>query len=352
MSAFCRFLRNLQKFAYSTIRSTICLVFSGLRSLPFSSLCSSSGACSQTLLRSHSFHENVITASGVRTSSPVQVRHQGKAGCHNQLSDRFLAPQNSRSSTGFMTPGKASPITSTQLGGLASRRYFLMHIPMKHTPTLGHSASFLDSVCVCASHNTPLPQFLPLFFPPCQGSMFGSVSYTPTFHVSWLRPLGTSSKWSLAQSPFSCSTLYLSWRVGNLNMDTLSVISVEHDIQKYFCRTGRQHSPLSDLLADSKNAPSLAAEMGTWARGLPSAPVRRSSQVAPPALRPLLDTWRCVTIQHRLRGSWRRVRVQRRQCVCNRPWLLWSRGDRWQWRASPVALSWWPAGPSWRQVWF
>ena len=47
MSAFCRFLRNLQKFAYSTIRSTICLVFSGLRSLPFSSLRSSSGTFSQ-----------------------------------------------------------------------------------------------------------------------------------------------------------------------------------------------------------------------------------------------------------------------------------------------------------------
>ena len=49
MSAFCRFLRNLQKFAYSTIRSTICLVFSGLRSLPFSSLRSSSGTFSQDL---------------------------------------------------------------------------------------------------------------------------------------------------------------------------------------------------------------------------------------------------------------------------------------------------------------
>ena len=257
MSAFCRFARNLQKFAYSTILSTICLVFSGLRSLPFSSLCSSSGTCSQDPSPFSFVPRERYHRFWCQTSSPVRVRHQGKAGCHNQLSDRFLAPQNSRSSTGSMTPGVASPITSTQLGGLASSRYFLVHIPMEHTPTLSHSASFLDSVCVCASHNTPLPQLPPLFFPPCQGSKFGPVSYTPTFHVSWLRPLGTgvlycyaSSKWSLAQSPFSCSTLYLSWRVGNLNVDTLSVISVEHDIQKYFCRTGRQHSPLSDLLAD------------------------------------------------------------------------------------------------------
>ena len=97
------------------------------------------------------------------------------------------------------------------------------------------------------------------------------MSYTPTFHVSWLRPLGTgvlycypSSKWSLAQSPFSCSTLYLSWRVGNLHIDTLSGISVEHDIQKYFCRTSRQHSPLSDLLADSKM---LRLSQWGWALG-------------------------------------------------------------------------------------
>ena len=249
----------------------------------------------KTLLRSHSFHENVITASGVRTSSPVQVRHQGKAGCHNQLSDRFLAPQNSRSSTGFMTPGEASPITSTQLGGLASRRYFLMHIPMKHTPALGHSASFLDSVCVCASHNTPLPQLPPLFFPPCQGIKFGPVSYTPTFHVSWLRPLGTgvlycyaSSKWSLAQSPFSCSTLYLSWRVGNLNMDTLSVISVEHDIQKYFCRTGRQHSPLSDLLADSKM---LRLSQPGWALGREASHQHQSDGPPKSLLRPCGPFW-------------------------------------------------------------
>ena len=97
-----------------------------------------------------------------------------------------------------------------------------------------------------------------------------------------------SSKWSFAQSTFSCSTLHLSWRVGNLNMDTLSVISVEHDIQKYFCRTGRQRSPLSDLLADTKM---LRLSQPRWALGREASHQHQSDGPPKSLLRPCGPFW-------------------------------------------------------------
>ena len=259
-----------------------------------------------------------------------------------------------------MTPGEASPITSTQLGGLASRRYFLMHIPMKHTPTLGHSASFLDSVCVCASHNTPLPQLPPLFFPPCQGSKFGPVSYTPTFHVSWLRPLGDRGTLLLCQFEvvFSAVSVFL--------LHALPQLARWQPQHGHSLRYQRRARHPEVLLSYRSAALSIVGPPG----GLKKCSVSRSRDghlgarppiSTSPTVLPSRSCGPAAPSGHvALRNDTTSTsRVMATSTSTTTPMRMQSprgsfgaEGTRWQWRASPVALFWWPAGPSWRQVWF
>ena len=184
-----------------------------------------------------------------------------------------------------MKPGEASPITSTQLGGLASRRYFLMHIPMKHTP-IWVILRLSSTPCVCAHRTTHLfPSFLPFSFLLARGVSLVHVS------CELAKPLRDRGSLLLCQFEvvFSAVSVFLLHA-----LPQLARWQPQHGHTLRYQRRARIVGPPGGL----KNAPSLAAGMGTWARGLPSAPVRQSSQVAPPALRPLLDTWRCVTVQH------------------------------------------------------
>ena len=114
-SAVCRFLRNLQKFAYSTIRSTICLVFSGLRSLPICSLplvvWSLLSRPSSVLTRSRERHHRFWGQD-----IPSRSRQTPRQSWMPQSAQRsLLSTTEFQKLDGFMTPDEKCPVTSTQL---------------------------------------------------------------------------------------------------------------------------------------------------------------------------------------------------------------------------------------------
>ena len=164
MSAFCRFLRNLQKFAYSTIRSTICLVFSGLRSLTFSSLRSSSGTCSQD----------------PPPFSFVPRERYHRFWCQDILSRSSQTPRQSwmpqsaqRSLLGTTEFQKLHGVHDARRGEsyhVNSTRWTRVQSLLSHAHSYGthsDSGSFcvFPRLCVCALRTTHLfPSFLPFSF--------------------------------------------------------------------------------------------------------------------------------------------------------------------------------------------
>ena len=225
-----------------------------------------------------------------------------------------------------------------------SRRNFLTHVPMKHTPTLCLSASFLDSVCALRTTHL-FPGFLPFFFFFCQGKNCGPASHTPTFHVIWLRSLQTGALHCYAgRSGIWCSPHFPappSTTAGALATSTRTLSPVSASSTTSRSTSGvRLGSALRCWTSwrTQKMLRHSQPRWDTWARSLPPSSVAPSGPVA---LRN--DTTTTSRVMATSTSTTTPMCMQSPLAPCG------AEGTRWQWRASPVALFWWPAGPSWRQ---